>query len=169
MTSEPQDSGAGMEGEETYAPDAGSILSLLEDLGVRATRPRRLIAEHMAEMAARGADFATEDLWKELQADDSGIGRATVYRTVDLLQREGLLDRVPFADGSHRYRLCGTAHHHHITCVRCQRVVEIDTCLPPDLVSQVAGATGFAIEGHSLEMYGRCASCQDRPDSPEGA
>lgn len=169
MTSEqpePPDLGAGLDAGESYA--AGSILALLEDLGVRATRPRRLIAERMAELAARGADFATEDLWKELQGDDPGIGRATVYRTVELLQREGLLDRVPFADGTHRYRLCGAGHHHHISCVECQRVVEIDACLPPDLVAQVAGATGFAIEGHSLEIFGRCSSCRDRRDGLEG-
>jgi Fe2+ or Zn2+ uptake regulation protein len=146
--------------DEAQPLDVDSILALFEDLGLRATRPRRLIAERLTALGVRGSDFATEDLWKELQAVDPGIGRATVYRTVDLLQREGLLDRVPFADGTHRYRLCGASHHHHVTCVQCQRVVEVDACLPPDLLARVASATDFAIEGHSLEIFGRCALCR---------
>jgi len=116
--------------------------------------------ERLALLAASGSDFATEDLWRELQAVDPGIGRATVYRTVELLQREGLLDRVAFSNGTHRYRLCGDSHHHHVTCVKCQRVVEVDACLPPEVLAQVGSAIDFAIEGHSLEIFGRCALCR---------
>jgi Fe2+ or Zn2+ uptake regulation protein len=139
---------------------ANQIVALFDRLGMRNTRPRRLIAEHLASLAAARADFATEDLWKELQSVDPSIGRATVFRAVDTLVRAGLLDRIAFADGSHRYRLCGTSHHHHVTCVRCQRVVEVDACLPPDLLADVASSTDFMIEGHSLELFGRCAACR---------
>src|SRR5256885_6040822 len=44
----------------------------------------------------------------------------------------GLLDRIEFADGTHRYRVCGGTHHHHLTCTHCHRVVEIDICLPQE-------------------------------------
>ena len=142
------------------AAGVGSLLGRFDDLGLRTTRARRLIVERLALLAASGSDFATEDLWRELQAVDPGIGRATVYRTVELLQREGLLDRVAFSNGTHRYRLCGDSHHHHVTCVKCQRVVEVDACLPPEVLAQVGSAIDFAIEGHSLEIFGRCALCR---------
>lgn len=137
-----------------------SIVELFERLELRATRPRRLIASRIAELGAKGTDFAIEDLWTELQQVDPGIGRATVFRSVDLLVREGVLDRVPLANGRHRYRVCGPAHHHHLTCTTCNRVVEIDACLSPELLSAVASSTEFAIEGHSLELFGLCAVCR---------
>jgi len=151
---------AGCVQEDNSGPTAESILEILGGLGLRNTRPRRLIAEQLAARAASGSDFAIEDLWKALQIVDPHIGRATVYRAVDLLQREGVLDRVPFADGSHRYRLCGVSHHHHLTCNRCQRVVEVDACLPPDLLAAVASTTDFSIEGHALELFGYCGDCR---------
>ncbi len=137
------------------------LLAVFEAEGLRNTRPRRVIVEQLAALAASGADFTAQDLWHELQAKDPGLGRATVYRAVDLLLSKGLLDRVPFADGTHRYRLCGGAHHHHLTCTQCQRVVEISACLPPDLLAAISSKTDFAIDGHSVELFGRCPACRD--------
>lgn len=136
------------------------ILQLFDTMGLRSTRQRRLIADRLAALAASGADFTAQDLWRELQEIDPHLGRATVYRAVDVLLNEGFLDRIPFADGSHRYRTCGGAHHHHVTCVQCQRVVEVNACLPPELLATISAKTDFAIEGHSLELFGRCAACR---------
>lgn len=149
-----------MTSESDDAISTEAILALFDRCGLRTTRPRRLIAEHLAARAGHADGFATEDLWQELQAIDAGIGRATVYRAVEVLLREGVLDRVSFADGTHRYRLCGSNHHHHIVCRSCQRVVEVDACLPPELLEAVARATQFQIDGHSLELFGHCPTCR---------
>lgn len=138
------------------------ILEIFDAMGLRSTRQRRLIAERLAALAASEADFTAQDLWRELQESDPHLGRATVYRAVDVLLNEGFLDRIPFADGTHRYRTCGDAHHHHVTCVQCQRVVEFTLCLPPELLAAISAKTEFAIEGHSLELFGRCAACRAR-------
>ncbi len=144
------------------APEAVArrMLALFEAKGLRNTRPRRLIADRLAALAASGADFTAHDLWHDLQASDPHLGRATVYRAVDLLLRAGLLDRVPLADGSHRFRVCGAVHHHHVTCTQCQRIVEVDACLPTELLDAIASSTDFAIEGHALEIFGRCPQCR---------
>jgi Fe2+ or Zn2+ uptake regulation protein len=144
----------------TTALATESILELFDALGLRNTRPRRLIAEELAAKAASGVDFTVQDFWTELQELDPQIGRATVYRAVDVLVDHGLLDRVPVEGQTHRYRVCGETHHHHVRCSSCQRVVEIDACLPPELFDAVASATDFAIEGHLLELVGRCAPCR---------
>jgi Fe2+ or Zn2+ uptake regulation protein len=115
----------------------------------------------MAEFAASGHDFATDDLWHDLQHADPQLGRATVFRAVDILAEQGILDRVTFADGTHRYRACaGASHHHHVTCTACHRVVEIDVCLPPETMAAIARQTDFALEGHSVELFGRCPACR---------
>jgi Fe2+ or Zn2+ uptake regulation protein len=138
-----------------------TILHTFDTAGLRSTRPRRLIARRLAELARATRDFATEDLWHELQRADPRLGRATVYRAVETLVDQGVLDRVEFADGTHRYRVCGgTAHHHHLTCTLCHRIVEVQVCLPRDQFSSIASDTDFAIDGHSVELFGRCAACR---------
>ena len=144
---------------------AGRILAAFEALGLRNTRPRRLIAERLAALAAEDGGFATDDLWRELQREDPQIGRATVFRAVEVLTQQGILDRVAFADGTHRYRVCAAgAHHHHMTCTRCHRVVEVAACLPAETLAAIARQADFALEGHSVELYGRCADCRDKDD-----
>jgi Fe2+ or Zn2+ uptake regulation protein len=136
------------------------ILAAFEEMGLRHTRPRRLLAERLAALAASATDFSTDELWHELKQLDARLGRATVYRTVEVLLKEGLVDRVEFPDGTHRYRVCGGRHHHHVTCTRCHRVIEVETCLPGEAFAAIALKTNFALEGHSLELFGRCADCR---------
>jgi Fur family transcriptional regulator, ferric uptake regulator len=137
-----------------------AILAVFDEVGLRNTRPRRLIAERLAALAASGVVFTMDDLWHNLQQIDERLGRATVYRTIETLAARGLLDRVEFADGTHCYRVCGTSHHHHLTCTQCHRVVEVEACLPADQFASIARQNGFALEGHSLELFGRCPRCQ---------
>jgi Fe2+ or Zn2+ uptake regulation protein len=141
-----------------------AILDIFGTVGLRNTRPRRLIAQRLGELAARGADFATDDLWQDLLRVDPQLGRATVFRAVEVLVEQGVLDRVSFADGTHRYRVCGpSGHHHHVTCSGCHRVVEIDACLAPELLAAIERSTDFALEGHSVELFGRCPDCRTGP------
>ncbi len=142
---------------------AENILAIFERLGLKNTQPRRLIALQLAAVSASGSDFTAPDLCQNLLGSDPHMGRATVYRAVDILLQQGLLDRVVFPDGTHRYRLCGTRrHHHHLTCTQCQRVIEVAACLPPELLATIATGADFELEGHSIELYGRCAQCRGR-------
>ncbi len=112
------------------------IRAAFDEVSQRHTRPRRLIADRLSELAA------------------------SVYRSVEKLVTMGLLDRVEFADGTHHYRICGDGHHHHLTCTTCHRVVEVDVCLPIDQITAIGDKTNFDIEGHSLTLFGRCKNCR---------
>lgn len=129
-------------------------------LSQRNTRQRRLIAEHLVQLARNGVDFTTDDLWQTLRQEDERIGRATVFRSVEKLVDMGLLKRIEFADGSHHYRVCAGGHHHHLTCTQCHKVVDINLCLPSDQLIAVGDQNNFAIEGHSLTLFGRCSDCR---------
>jgi len=153
----------------TNMPDAGDLTSdmtierfmtVFDAAGMRRTRPRRLVAELFVTHAASGADFAIDELWQETQQHNLGLGRATIYRMVEVLVQLGILDRVIFADGTHRYRVCGTPHHHHLTCTQCHQIVELPLCLPDGQLAAIARQTGFDIEGHALEVFGRCPTCR---------
>lgn len=140
---------------------AERIYAAFDEVSQRNTRPRRLIAEHLITLAQSGADFTIDDLWQDMRAEEPRLGRATVYRAVEKLVGMGLLDRIEFADGTHHYRVCGDRHHHHLTCTRCHRVEEVDICLPEAQFAAIGNQTDFAIEGHSLTLFGRCKDCRD--------
>ena len=116
---------------------ASDMVAALEQAGLRPTRPRNALIEQIAEWSTVGKDFTSEELWHATQDRAPWIGRATAFRTVELLTALGFLDRVTFADGGERYHLVhpGT-HHHHLTCAECHRVVSIDACLPEELLAE---------------------------------
>jgi len=143
---------------------ADQIRVAFQETSQRNTRPRRLIEERLIELADSGADFTIDDLWQNLRQDEARLGRATVYRAVEMLFSMGLLDRIEFADGTHHYRVCGGTHHHHLTCTQCHRVVEVNICLPVDQFTSIGKQTDFAIEGHSITLFGRCLACRTRPE-----
>jgi Fur family ferric uptake transcriptional regulator len=144
--------------------NAEGILRAFGQAGLRNTRPRRVIARCLAEHAASEKDFATEELWQQLQPSNPHLGRATLFRAVDVLADLGVLDRIELGDGTRRYRVCGTAHHHHLICTCCHRIDEIEICLPETQLAGAAAQAGFAVDRHVLEVYGRCAECRETHD-----
>ena len=88
---------------------------------------------------------------------------ATVYRAMHLLEELKLVKRFDFGDGTARYELiCGdnNAHHHHLICHKCDRVVEIDECFPSELERKIARRNGFTALTHKLEFFDLCPECQ---------
>ncbi len=120
--------------------------------GHRVTAARRAVLE---AMRATPGPFTVEDLCAALP----GVGRATVFRTVKLLQEHDVLCRVVLEDGGVRYQLSTGGHHHHLVCSRCGGVQEFADPALDLLIQQNARAAAFALDGHSLELYGRCAAC----------
>lgn len=139
---------------------AAKIRAAFEEQGQRQTQPRSLIAGRLTELAESGTDFTVEQLWHDLQRPDPHLGRATVFRAVEMLVGQGLLHRIEFGDGSHAYRACGDGHHHHLTCVHCHRVVNVDVCLAEESLEKVGKQNDFVIEGHTLTLYGLCPDCR---------
>ncbi|MCC7362962.1 MAG: transcriptional repressor [Dehalococcoidia bacterium] len=120
--------------------------------GHRVTAPRRAILDAIARA---GGPFTIEELTSRVPA----VGRATVFRTVKLLQESEVLCRVILEDGSVRYQLSRGGHHHHLICSECGTVTDFSDPELDRLIHENAGSAGFQLDAHSLELYGRCASC----------
>ena len=125
----------------------------LESAGHRVTEPRRAVLESIA----RRPEHFTPD---EIVEDSRPAGRATVFRTMRLLQDEGAICRVLMSDGSLRYRVGSLGHHHHFVCLDCGEVKDVSGCDVPASLQEIGEMAGFEIQGHSLELYGRCARCR---------
>lgn len=126
----------------------------LEEIGYRATAPRRTVLEAIS--AAAPHPFTAEDLALAVPQ----VGRATVFRTIRLLQELDLVCRVPLEDGSIRYQLSRSDHHHHLVCRVCGRVTEFSDTDLDGLIQRQAERSEFTLDGHSTELYGRCRDCR---------
>ena len=90
-----------------------------------------------------------------------GISQATVYRTLEMLEGLGLACRVERGGGRQGYLVRrNDEHHHHLICNGCNRVIDFLNCDLAPLEERLHRETGFAPEGHMLELYGRCPDCQ---------
>lgn len=135
------------------------ILDLLQEHGLRLTKPRKII---VSEVRRRARPFTAEELYRELVATQPGIGRATVFRTLDVLAQLGVLDRVHLPDGCHSYVLGHgrDRHYHHLICSTCGVVVPFEGCTIEPLLLNLGESTEFEISGHMLEVFGVCRACR---------
>jgi Fur family transcriptional regulator, ferric uptake regulator len=135
-------------------------LRILQDSGYRLTSPRRAVIEATQRLDRA---FTAEELLNELSVSRSDVGRATVFRTLDVLVQNGVLDRIHRPDGCHSYVLSipGTGHHHHLICSDCGAVVQFEECTVAPLLEALSERTNFQISDHWLEVFGRCGSCRD--------
>lgn len=123
----------------------------------RQTGPRRAVADLVA---AQHGHFTAADLAAAAAARGIALGRATIFRTLELLLSAGALERIDLPGGSHAYVACEPAHHHHAICSRCSRVADFDDADLAAVVAGVAARTGFRIDSHRLELFGLCRACQ---------
>ena len=138
--------------------DATPIVTALDRAGYRVTEPRRSLA---ALIAARDGHFTAAELVEAAGATRPGVGRATVFRTLEILEAIGAVERLDLPSGEHAYVGCEPAHHHHVVCSRCGRTSEIDDAGLRPVVREVARQTGFRVDDHRLELFGICPECQD--------
>jgi Fe2+ or Zn2+ uptake regulation protein len=144
---------------------ATSIMQRLADLGYRLTSKRAAIAE---AIAARPTQFTARELVDELKPHR--IGRATVFRALDLLVQVGLLERLHGDLSCHSYTYCAPEHHHHLVCTACGQVTSIVAGTVERELRNVARRAKFRPDRHHVEIFGLCHACQTKtPPSPPPA
>jgi Fur family transcriptional regulator, ferric uptake regulator len=142
----------------TSSSQAVAAAELLERKGVRPTKQR---VEVLAELARERDDVTAQALWRRLRGRRrSQIGLATVYRTLALLNEHEVIDSLSHHGGELCYRLCTEAHHHHLVCSNCHRVVEVEECGLDEWLTSVTARHGFVPTDHRVEITGLCASCR---------
>ncbi len=134
-------------------PEAPSrIERLCIERGLKMTGQRRLIARVLSE-AEDHPDV--EDVYSRALALDSKVSIATVYRTVRLLEENGILEKRDFGGGRARYDPADRGHHHHLIDVDTGRVIEFADEEFEALARIMARRLGFSLVGQRLELFGR--------------
>ena len=137
--------------------DASAFLTALDRSDFRTTEPRRRVARLVADQPGH---FSAADLVAAARARRLGVGRATVFRTLEVLTELDLVERIDLPSGEHAYVACEPRHHHHVVCSGCGRTDDIDDAGLRSVVRDVARRTGYEIQDHRLELFGRCPSCR---------
>jgi Fe2+ or Zn2+ uptake regulation protein len=140
------------------------LVSALDEAGYRLTEPRRTVA---GLVAARDGHFTANDLLADARAQELGIGRATIFRALDLFTELEVLERIDLPSGEHAYVPCEPQHHHHIVCEGCGAVTEVADLGLGAAIEEIEGRTGWEVETHRLELYGRCPTCRGLGAGPE--
>ena len=132
----------------------------LRDHSLPVTHQREAIA---AAVFFSNAHLSVGDIERALRDQGVRAGKATVYRTLDLLVKAGLVQEHDFGEGFKRYEpLEAQSHHEHLICLNCGKVVEFSSERIERMKSLIADEHGFRHHHHRLEIYGTCRECQGR-------
>lgn len=132
----------------------------LKENSLPVTQQREAIA--MVAFAS-GEHLSVEEIERRLRSAGNRIGKATIYRTLDLLVRSRLVVEHDFGEGFKRYehRLTQEPVHEHLICLECGRVIEFESWEVQKVRAHVTQLHGFRASRHKLEIYGLCKSCQE--------
>lgn len=113
--------------------------------------------------------FEAEDLIRTLRDRSGRVSRATVYRTLSLLEECGVLRKSLFGHNRHFYEsVVGRHHHDHLVCIRCGRIQEFEEARIETLQEDVCRKYGFEMVDHVHEIFGACGDCAaaGTPENP---
>jgi Fur family ferric uptake transcriptional regulator len=129
--------------------------------GVRMTHQRRLLVG-IIQSADRHLDAL--DLWQKARQQDATLNKVTVYRTLALLKKHGLVDELDLLHlqgGRHYYEARTTRDHIHLACLKCGRIQEFESSLFEKLKGQIERERRFRITVVRVEAGGYCDKCQE--------
>ena len=137
--------------------DAPDVIGALEQAGYRLTAPRRALA---GLVAGREGHFTADDLLDAARRRRLGLGRATIFRALDVLTELGIIERLDLPSGEHAFVACEPAHHHHVVCASCGRATWVADQGLEQVAARIGRETGYRIAAHRLELFGVCPDCQ---------
>jgi len=131
----------------------------LQQTGIRLTPQRLAIASVLAQT---GKETSALELYERVRKRHAYIGRATVFRSLDMLVSAGLAQRLERPGHVSAYIWCEAGHHHHLICTTCRTVEDLDEDAVAPLAEAIAREHGFRVDHATLDFYGECRTCASR-------
>lgn len=129
-----------------------NIIDSLKKSGYRITKARKRIIEILADAKA---PINASEIIRKLD-----VNKTTVYREIEALIKGEYIEEVNLDDGSKRYELTSRGHHHHLVCIECKSITELNEV--DDLIREekrIQTEQNFTILKHNLEFFGICSQC----------
>jgi Fur family ferric uptake transcriptional regulator len=140
--------------------EPGRLRTALKGRGIRLTRQRQVLLDVM-DQAER--HLSADAILERAQKIDPNVHRVTVYRTLEMLKRMGLLDELDLLHihgHQHYYESHGPRDHIHVACLRCGKVREVESDLYEQMKRQIERDTGVKITVTRTEIGGYCDDCR---------
>ncbi|MBZ4666672.1 Fur family transcriptional regulator [Mahella sp.] len=135
---------------------------LLKENNLRITPQRKVILEILYN--CRGHHLGAENIYELLTAKDNDkkIGLATVYRTLELFEKIGIVSRLSMENSPARYELVmyNKLMHHHLICLKCGQLEELDDSIAEEFKNRILEDKGFEVADKSMKIYGYCSNCR---------
>jgi len=134
-------------------------LDTLAAAGHRASGPR---AEVIGAIAELGCSVSAREVADVLRERGSGVGLASIYRALDLLERLALVKRFDVGEGVARYEPAHPSgeHHHHIVCDSCGTVEAFEDQALEQAIGRLSERVAFAVATHDVTLHGECPACR---------
>jgi Fur family transcriptional regulator, ferric uptake regulator len=134
------------------------VQAVLSGAGLKRGGARERIVELLARQPCALSAVEIEDA---LRGQGRPTGRASIYRVLDLLVEHGLAERVAVGDGQARFERIhpSGAHHHHLVCERCGRLVAFDDAGLERAIDNLSERLGVRVESHDVLLRGACGRC----------
>ena len=132
----------------------------------RWTMPREAILKLLSRSPQH---MSAKEIYASLHRSYPGMGLSTVYRTLDLLARMGIVTKLALGDGQSRYEFKSSEkrdHHHHLVCTNCGKIIDYSEFLDEELrlvkktEERLAEKYNFVIQDHNIEFLGLCEKCK---------
>ena len=142
------------------ARELENLKEKLKEKGCKLTPQRRSVLDTIIEN--EGKHLSAEEIYDLVKAKCPEIGLATVYRTMQMFDEVGLVYKHNFDDGRSRYELNHNEdhQHHHLVCINCNRVIEVEEDLLEQLENEVEKKYNFSITNHNVKFFGYCENCK---------
>ncbi len=137
-----------------------SLKAELNEKGWRLTPQRETILQVFQNLS-KGNHLSAEDLYNLLKTDGEAISLSTIYRTLKLMARMGILRELELAEGHKHYELNQPSyHHHHLICVRCNKTIEFKSDSILKVGVKTAQKEGYHLLDCQLTIHAVCPVCQ---------
>ena len=134
----------------------GDIVSKLSEQGYRLTPQRMMV---LSAIENSDNHISAEEIYAQVIDKYSHVNISTVYRTLELLKRLGLVTETDLGGGRVRYHPADKGHHHHLVCQECGRIIDLDESVLSSVKSMLLREYKFSADLRHLAIFGRCAKC----------
>ena len=126
--------------------------------GLRVTNQRALVLEIIRRGGGR---LDADEVYRQARGKQPHLSMSTVYRTLQMFKKLGLVEEVHFDEAHHHYEIKPLAEHHHLVCLGCGRIVEFQYPLARLIKRNITEAKDFDITGSEVRMTGYCSTCRE--------
>ena len=140
--------------------EKGPMLNSSSPKRWRLTAERRIILKEIHTMPSH---FTAKELLSRMKSKKKKVSRATIFRALELFQKERLIEKVELGGESSRYELISNRpHHDHMICVGCGKIIEFQSSLLEENKAKVCQRHHFYPISHTLQMLGYCKNCRQK-------